>query len=1111
MAFSGERVSLDSGKGEIMTIHSFTRVWFVVCLALASAGMAQAASGRAALSLDGEWEFQLDRENGGEAAGWGAGEQAFSGRLAVPGAWDAQGFGEETDKLRHQFIGTGWYRRVVDIPADWAGRRLFLCIANVHRYAKTWVNGAYLGEHIGYLSPFEYEITEHVTPGQPARIVIAVDSKQRWDVDCLAGCIDFMDEMDAPWGGFWGHIGLEARARTWLDNLFVQSDATGTVRVTAGIAGEPREGDAAHVIFRDAAGEPAGEIAPGAVRIEGGVLEGVTRLADAKLWSTDHPHLYTAELVLADASGTLDSAAVRFGMRTLEPRGSQFYLNGAPFFLRGYGDDAIYPATMVPPADKAFYLDRLKVIKSYGFNGVRHHSHFLPPEYYDACDEMGILVQPELPIVYRPFYERAQGPALELYKTEWAAVITRLRNHPSVFGWCMGNELYDGIAIGEELYRIAKELDPQRMVIDSDGLMMKNWLSGERDRPTLDYFAFQFDVFNLPQDLPGLYAFPAEPPKPVISHETGNFGTFPLLDQIELFEHNIKPFWFISAREKVAALGLLDEAPIWARNSQRLYYLCHKLNIEDIRKNPYLSGHHWWLFQDYWTGSNGIVESYFRPKEHIKPEEVRQFVNDVVLLEDGLAWAYRAGDTVETAFLVSNYAEAPLADTTLTCRIECGGQTLLEDSRAIAPPPQGSVTPVRECRFACPEAAEPLPLTIRLQLTTPSRTVENAWTTRVYPRETAPVLEHPVYATVEWSDELAPFGVQPVPEDGAFPPQAAYVASTLSRTLVQAVNDGACLLLLKPDGVFSAVNNRFKTTWWLGSPHDSNVGTVVYDHPVTQGMAPEGWCDGGWYRLLENASSYLLDGAPLRPDVLVRGIDGHRFCRDRVLLFQMRVGKGSVIACGLNLERDDPPAPEKEWLKARLLEYAASLPRPAAEWPAAYFEERAMDTPPVTGPFVAGFASSTAGQIQSYVSYREEHAPYYILRQTDTANRLEWITAPVPETFDSDHATFVFAGGLGWRTQPETPGFAFRVNGKRILDFDITDQARQWQDGASGISLVFMPRRRLPEDTAGIFFVVVPARHLTPGKPCTFAVESRGEGSQRWFGLNLYTGVPPAK
>ena len=72
------------------------------------------------------------------------------------------------------------------------------------------------------------------------------------------------------------------------------------------------------------------------------------------------------------------------GMRTLETRGSQFFLNGSPFFLRGYGDDAIYPATMTPPANKEFYLERLNVIKSYGFNGVRHHSHLLPPEYYDA-------------------------------------------------------------------------------------------------------------------------------------------------------------------------------------------------------------------------------------------------------------------------------------------------------------------------------------------------------------------------------------------------------------------------------------------------------------------------------------------------------------------------------------------------------------------------------------------------------------------------------------------------------------------------------------------------------------------------------------------------------
>jgi len=222
-----------------MTRAVSSKLFFVLCIALAAAySAAHAADGRATFSLDGEWEFQLDPERNGETNGWSSGDQAFSGRIGLPGSWDAQGFGEETDKLRHQFIGVGWYRKVVDIPADWNGRRIFLCLANAHRYSKTWVNGAYLGEHIGYLSPFEYDITDHVSPGQTARIVIAVDSEQRWDVDCLAGCIDLMDAMDTPWGGFWGHVSLEARSRTWLENIFVQSDATGKVRISATIAGD---------------------------------------------------------------------------------------------------------------------------------------------------------------------------------------------------------------------------------------------------------------------------------------------------------------------------------------------------------------------------------------------------------------------------------------------------------------------------------------------------------------------------------------------------------------------------------------------------------------------------------------------------------------------------------------------------------------------------------------------------------------------------------------------------------------------------------------------------------------------------------------------------------
>ena len=165
----------------------------------------------------------------------------------------------------------------------------------------------------------------------------------------------------------------------------------------------------------------------------------------------------------------------------------------------------------------------------------------------------------------------------------------------------------------------------------------------------------------------------------------------------------------------------------------------------------------------------------------------------------------------------------------------------------------------------------------------------------------------------------------------------------------------------------------------------------------------------------------------------------------------------------------------------------------------------------MTGPFVAGFAATNAETGQPWPSYRENNAPYYILRQTAETNRLEWTTAPVPASLDSAHVTFVFAGGLGWRSEPETAGFAFCVNGKPIINFDVTDAYRQWRDEATGISLMFLPKRQLHLDTAGIFFVTVPKAQLTPGAPCTFAVESKGSGSQRWFGLNPYTDVPPAK
>jgi len=1108
-------------------------LWVALIVLCAWAVRAQAGPApRAVIPLDGRWQFRTDPENKGVAERWFDAEAAFKGRITVPGAWDSQGVGTPTQKVHHNFVGKGWCRRQIEIPAAWRGRRIFLTVGGVHRYARTWVNAQPLPEHIGYLSDFEYDITPHVQPGTTATLTVCVDSKQRWDVDCLTGCVDIIDAMFVSWGGIWGHVALEARDETWLTDLFVQPRVNPSrLRVSAVLAGKAIGDAGLRLEVLDADGKA---VATGVMSFTGPLKAGRTveiavKIPRAKLWSPNTPHLYTARLSLVKGARTLDSIQTRFGLREITIEGPHVLLNGRKIFLHGYGDDSVYPETLAPPTDKAAYVKRLKLAREYGFNYVRHHSHFLPVEYYDAADEVGMLVSPELPIAYLNYYRRAKAPALELYKTEWSSVIRRLRNHPSILDWCMGNEMWDAVPISPALYRIAKRLDPTRPVIDSNGLRGTGWLHGRADRATLDFYLVLFQIHHLPLDRPNKHTFPApgKPAKPVISHETGNYGTFPRLDLIEKFTHNVKPFWLTPVRATLEKLGLLGEADLWARNSERLYLLSHKLNMEDIRKRPYMSGYQWWLLQDYWTGSNGLVDAYFRPKKGIRPAEVRQFNADVVLLQDGLPMTCRGNQRSDVKLLVSNYGPRAIRDgrfgyslTGRTTQHRAIGSILGAQSTPGVRVDQGQVK--RLLTFKMPELNWPVPGRVFLHAslsvsqagvaeTKPRMTEEarNGWATWVYPAKIAPPeLKVPLFADPVLAGALGRWGAKPVPA-GDLPERAVYVMRQPSPRVVDAVAKGASLVLLSPAGLLPTAPTRFKTSWWLGSAKDCNVGTVVYDNPVTREMAPDGWCDAGWYRLLEGAQTYILDGLAAPPQVMVRALDVHRFCRSKALMFQARVGRGCLIVSGLKLflhDRDRPP--EAEWLLKRLIEHAGSPPRPKAELPVELLRDCAVNLAPPPGPYVLGYRRMIAvAEKGTWHSYREDNTTNYCCRQLAVGTRMEWETSPAPPEHKGKPVTFVFAGGLGWRSQPKTKGFAFDVAGKEAFTFDLTRTRGAWKSPDGKVRMVFLPLRQLPLDTVGLFYVTVAADMLTPGKPLRLGVVSKGKGSRRWFGLNPYTDV----
>jgi hypothetical protein len=941
----------------------------VLCSLFGSTAYAET---RQVSSLDGVWNFATDPDNRGEKEKWyhpnaklpamplpGYAPSA-DGRIQVPGIWDNQGYGAETDKVRHNFVGKGWYKRQTEIPLSWAGRRAFLVITGVNRYSKVWIDDHYLGEHIGYLSTQEYDVTPYALPGKTVTITIQVDSKQRWDVDAMYGTSSLADFMDVAWGGIWGHVFLEARSDTWLNDLFVQSDIqNATCSVSATIHGKTGIPDAAKLEVFD---KNKQRVAETAVKLSSGMMAGsslsiTSALPNAALWTPDSPTLYTARLSILKGGNVLDVVESRFGMRQFSIDGYRILLNGKRIMLRGYGDDHIYPRQMAMPYDKESHLQQLRMIQSYGFNHVRHHSTIMPPEYYDACDELGIITTAEFPIAYYMFLPgsgetwksrvpagTAPAQAIETYKREWTATIKQHRNHPSILCWVMGNELHDAIpnitALRNPFVTIARQHDPYRFFLDADGGVTPNLQTPCGDRDTLAFCCVCFDEASNPFANPDKLRMP-RPKKPIIEHEAGNYVTFSRPDLPDQFQHNFKPFWLESGRARLEKLGLLHEASLWAEKSERLYALLHKCNLESLRKNPHLSGYHWWLFQDYWTSSNGLVDHYFRPKS-ITKEEVLQFNNEVVVLQDGLQRTHRAKNRLQLKLLASNFSADGIKGR-LDYEVKVGTRSLVQKQHPITTAPQGELSNLAAIDLELPEVRDPTQLRITAMLYSGEKRFRNDWATWLYPSQIKPqISSSPVFADDSQQKRFAAWNVKPMSSGGNLSPKAVYLAGKLNARLLDAMNDGACVVML--DGVSQFLKSypvTFQTSWWQagGSREQNNTGTFVYDHPVTRGITPDGWCDDGWCYLIDGGCKFDLQTMPARPGIMIRALPSLMLPVDEALLFEVGVGKGCLIVSGLNHRRAEG-LPENEWILAKLIEYAATLPQPKTKWPVTSLTER---------------------------------------------------------------------------------------------------------------------------------------------------------------------------
>ncbi len=416
--------------------------------------------------LTGPWHFLLDPDDIGEQEMWcspGYDQSAWR-QVHVPGPWDLY------DPSMWGCESVGWYATVV--PPTWAqpGRVQRLHFGRVGTYAKVWLNGELLGEHLdGYL-PFEFDVTNRLRSDAPNTLVLRVDNHRRphW----LPGgpVVEWVQ-----YGGILEPVTLRTLNPVHITRIAIEARPSGEgaeIACALQITNQGFEAFAGRVTLT--LDLPTGSPVDMAVHCAAGSEQTVQLTVHAERaahWSPENPVLYSARAALTDTTHVVDEVNERFGVRSIETRGRQILLNRQPLHIQGvcrYDEVAGYG----PTVPMEIVRQDLLAIKRAGANLVRMN-YPQSPDILALMDELGLLVLAEAPLDWWAQSFLGGGPGEHDEEIVAAAeqalegMIERDRNHPAIIAWSVANECGTETEVGiramRQLMRRARELDSTRL------------------------------------------------------------------------------------------------------------------------------------------------------------------------------------------------------------------------------------------------------------------------------------------------------------------------------------------------------------------------------------------------------------------------------------------------------------------------------------------------------------------------------------------------------------------------------------------------------------------------------------------------------------------------
>lgn len=884
------------------------------------------------IDLSGEWEFTCRPEHRHPGEKY---PDTFPGTMMIPGFWDDHynlfdytddfdrnatfnpeyrpihfPMGQVTPDASKPFIiGTGYYRKKLKLN-NVSNCRARISIGPAIWGSEIFCNGVQVGYGSGYSTGYEYDLGNLLKDGDN-EIVIAVSNSNRGGArDSIngqhRGCA--VRGYKSTRAGISRGVTLRIFDQAVITDYCIALDQNrlvfqAQISGTTGTTLYHKISFSGNTLLENCFAVPEN----GRICVFSDAITALPR------WSDRDPVLCNMLLELRDKNGVLlDKLETRCGFAEMYVEKFDILLNGLPTFLRGSTEHCYFPESCNPHCDFDKYCRDLAVLKSAGFNFMRCHTWCPPEEFFSACDQLGMIIQLEVPPNSTP--------------EEWCAILNMARKHVSARILCGGNEenlTESRIAILRDLQRNMKNLAPWMLFNPQEALPLAEYRleatpeseyspddivetpfpHNRRKFAQIAEFSDLYGGFNwgyasyFPEEFPGVEAMEkclAVYEKPCLSHEAGILGGYIDLSLETRYQNTyITPELYTKIREYQAANGVsFERSQYFYDLNSRFIASLRKQQLENLRSCPTLRGYDFLGGVDaHWHRCGypcGVFNEFYEAKPGETAESFRRCNGESILVCDaGFQRNLRAGEKFSHRISVSYFDSCMRKDSVMKWSFTAGNFTIADECEVPELIP-GKVLPLGIVSFKLPRFNSAVKGVLRCTLKNQDLQIDNEWNFWCFP----------AVSTVDMPANCA-------------------VSHKFGDNELKLLADGGRLLLL--DDFPCESSEEFYRPCSTGRSN-GHYGSYVNKHPVMAEFPNDGFLEFQIFNMIyPNGRALLFNSDTALPFEPVIGlIPPYKLHNQKALLVEYAVGKGRLILCSLHLDIDDPAA---QFLKSRLLKY----------------------------------------------------------------------------------------------------------------------------------------------------------------------------------------------